>query len=163
MQDMIVGKYMVSVNVKHRASDIIFSITGVYGPQLESEKEEFLTELQMLRQSLLPKWVVMGDFNLIYRTSQKNNSRINYRMMNQFKNTLDSLELKELHLHGRLYTWSSGTENPTFTKIDHLFYTEQWEFDYPNCYIQALSSSMSDHCPLLLSHMPQQRGQGIQI
>jgi hypothetical protein len=82
MQDMIVGKYMVSVNVKHRASDIIFSITGVYGPQLESEKEEFLTELQMLRQSLLPKWVVMGDFNLIYRTSQKNNSRINYRMMN---------------------------------------------------------------------------------
>jgi hypothetical protein len=106
---------------------------------------------------MLPKWVVMGDFNLIYKATQKNNNRINFRMMNRFKSTLDSLELRELHLHGRRFTWSSGTKDPTLTKIDHLFYTEQWEMDHPNCYLQALSSSMSDHCPLLLSYMPVQR------
>jgi hypothetical protein len=100
----------------------------------------------------------MGDFNLIYRATQKNNNRINFRMMNRFKTTLESLDLKELHLHDRRFTWSSGTEEPTFTKIDHMFYTEPWELDHPNYYLQALSSSMSDHCPLLLTYMPVQRG-----
>jgi endonuclease/exonuclease/phosphatase family metal-dependent hydrolase len=95
----------------------------------------------------------MGDFNLIYRATQKNNNCANNRMVNKFKNTLDSLELRELHLHGRRFTWSSGTENLTLTKIDYLFFIEQWELDYPTCYLQALSSSMSDHCPLLLTHV----------
>jgi hypothetical protein len=149
---------MVSANVKNMADGNTFNVTGVYGPQVDSEKEEFLAELQAPRQSMLPKWVVMGDFNLIYKATQKNNNRINFRMMNRFKSTLDSLELRELHLHGRQFTWSSGTEDPTLTKIDHLFCTEQWEMDHPNCYLQALSSSMSDHCPLLLSYIPVQRG-----
>jgi hypothetical protein len=88
-----------------------------------------------------------GDFDMIYRATQKNNNLINYMMVNRFKNTFDSLELRELQLHGMRFTWSSGTDEPTLTKIDHLFYTEQWELDHPNCYLQALSFSMSDHLP----------------
>jgi exonuclease III len=57
IQDTVVGKYMVSANIKNRANGNLFSLTGVYGPQLDSEKEEFLTELQAIRKSLLSKWV----------------------------------------------------------------------------------------------------------
>lgn len=159
LQDVVVGNYMISANVMNRADGTSFSLTGVYGPQLDAEKEDFLSELWSLRPAMLPQWVVLGDFNLIYRASQKNNNRINFRMMNRFKSTLDTLDLRELQLHGRRFTWSSGTAEPTLTKIDHLFYTEQWELEHPNCYLQALSSSMSDHSPLLLSYLPRRQKQ----
>jgi hypothetical protein len=154
MQDIVIGKYMISTTIKNRANGNTFSFTGVYGPQTDPDKRQFLLELQTLRPTLLSEWIVTGDFNLIYRAEHKNNNRLHFRLMNSFKSALDSLELRELHLHGRRFTWSSGTDDPTFTKIDHLFCTEQWELQHPNCYLQALSSSMSDHCPLLLSYMP---------
>jgi endonuclease/exonuclease/phosphatase family metal-dependent hydrolase len=40
-----------------------------------------------------------------------------------------------------------SAETISSVEIDHLFYTEQWELDHPNCYLQALSFSMSDHLP----------------
>jgi hypothetical protein len=41
--------------------------------------------------------------------------------MNRFHLLLDGLEMKELHLNGHRYTWTSGTHTPTKTKIDHVF------------------------------------------
>jgi hypothetical protein len=45
--------------------------------------------------------------------------------MHRFKSALDNLELKEIHLHGRKYIWSSETDSPTLTKIDHVFCTKE--------------------------------------
>jgi hypothetical protein len=45
MFDTVVGKYMVLVTVKSRANGTSFSFIGVYGPQLDSKKDEFLGEL----------------------------------------------------------------------------------------------------------------------
>ena len=36
-------------------------------------------------------------------------------------------------------------------KLDRWFSTVDWELCFPNCLLQALSSSMSDHCPILMS------------
>jgi hypothetical protein len=72
----------------------------------------------------------------------------------RFRKVLDELELKKLHLHGRKFTWSSGTTVPTQTKIDHIFLTKEWELFYPHCHLQALASSVSDHCPMLLTSEP---------
>jgi hypothetical protein len=47
--------------------------------------------------------------------------------MSSFHANLEELEVKELQLHGRRFTWTSGTENPTQTKIDHVFSTKEWE------------------------------------
>jgi hypothetical protein len=65
-----------------------------------------MAELVALRPSLLVKWIVMGDFNLIYRVTQTNNDRINYRMINSFKNTSDSLEL-----HGAMGCTSTADDS----------------------------------------------------
>lgn len=111
----------------------------------------FMDEIKQLRPTLQPKWLLLGDFNLIYRARDKNNSLINRTLMNRFKAVLDDLELKELHLHGRRFTWTSETENPTMTKIDHIFCTRDWELSNTDCFVQAISSSMSDHCPMLLT------------
>lgn len=73
----------------------------MYGPQGDADKLQFLTEIRVVRQQMLQKWVILGYFNMIYTACDKNNARINLRLMNSFKSILDELELKELHLHGR--------------------------------------------------------------
>jgi hypothetical protein len=75
-------------------------------------------------------------------------------MINRFRALVDDLEVKAIHLHGLKFTWSSGTANPTQTKIDHILVTWEWELTHADAHMQAMSSSMSDHCPLLLSCSP---------
>lgn len=48
------------------------------------------------------------------------------------------------------YTWSNHQDNPTLTRIDRVFHTPDWEEVIVNPIIQPLSSSTSDHCPLLV-------------
>lgn len=67
--------------------------------------------------------------------------------MGAFRRLLDDLELKELKLQGRKFTWSN---NRTQTRIDRAFCTAEWDLMLPDCTLQAVSSLVSDHCPLLL-------------
>jgi endonuclease/exonuclease/phosphatase family metal-dependent hydrolase len=103
----------------------LWALTGVYGPQNELDKLAFMQELREIKQITNESWLLLGDFNLIYRATDKSNSNVNQRLMNRFRLLLDELEVKEIHLHGCKFTWSSGTTNPMQTKIDHVFVT--WE------------------------------------
>jgi hypothetical protein len=60
------------------------------------------------------------------------------------------LELRDVHLHGRTYTWSNERDNPTIVKLDHILVSVDWEELHPCCFFQALSTDDSDHCPLFL-------------
>jgi hypothetical protein len=59
-------------------------------------------------------WMVCYDFNLIYKAEDKNNLCLNRRLMGAFSSFLDGLELAELHLLGRLYTWSNEESHPLY-------------------------------------------------
>jgi hypothetical protein len=89
-----------------------------------SEKESFLDELKALQSAKQGECLASGDFNLIYKKEDKNNTRLNRRLMGKFKAVLDDLELKELPLHGRKFIWSSNTSSSsgvTMTRIDRCF------------------------------------------
>lgn len=58
------------------------------------------------------------------------------------------MELKDLHLAGRKYTWSNAHKNPVLTKIDHFFHSDEWDMIFPNAHLQATSSACLDHAPL---------------
>ena len=68
--------------------------------------------------SIPEKWLVIGDFNLILQAQDKSNNNLNRRVMGEFKKAVDDLELKELKLKGRRFTWSKDT---TQTRIDRAF------------------------------------------
>jgi hypothetical protein len=59
--------------------------------------------------------------------------------------------LKDIYMHGRVYTWSNEREVPTLTRIDHALVSVEWDLQNPDTVLQALSSSASDHAPLHLS------------
>jgi hypothetical protein len=106
--------------------------------------------LNVLRQVRTGTWLLNGDFNMIYRACDKNNNRLNRRLMGQLRRFLEDATLKEIHLQVRLFTWSNERTHPTLEKIDRVFISNEWEHLFPCNDLHALSSICSDHAPLLL-------------
>lgn len=77
--------------------------TGVYGPQSDEGKVQFLSELRDIRRACNGPWAIGGDFNMIYRAEDKNNTNIDRPMMGRFRRFLNELELKEIALLCRKY------------------------------------------------------------
>jgi nitric oxide synthase oxygenase domain/subunit len=59
------------------------------------------------------QWLVLSDFNLIYKASDKNNRRLNHCLMRQFWESLNECDLTEIHLQNRKFTWSNERHDPT--------------------------------------------------
>jgi exonuclease III len=146
--------YSVTVVIQRRIDNECWTVTVVYGPQGDTEKLNFLQEIKQTKPTSHNEWMILGDFNLVFKASDKSNGRVNRRLTNEFRWVLNELELKELHLHGRRFTWTSTTTDPTLTKIDHVFCTREWEMKQPHCDLQALGSSVSNHCPMVLTCQP---------
>lgn len=142
--------YSVSAKVQALADGNEFWLTTVYGLATDPDKPAFLQELHDLRQVRLGAWLLTGDFNMIYRAQDKNNNILNRQRIGQFRRFINDASLKELHLKGRLFTWSNERVHPTLERIDRAFVTTDWELLYPNSDLYSLASSCSDHAPLLL-------------
>ena len=74
-----------------------------------------------MRSACHGPWTVLGDFNLITSEEDKNNGNLNRAMMGRFRRLINDLELKELSLHGRKFTWSNQQDSPTLVKLDIVF------------------------------------------
>jgi exonuclease III len=125
-------------------------LTVVYGPQSTVEKMDFLAELSERRNLCHGPWMVIGDFNMILNASEKNNTNLDRAMMARFRRFVHEHELKDLYMHGHLYTWSNERESPTMSRIDRALVSVDWDLLNPDAILQALSSSVSDHAPLHL-------------
>lgn len=87
----------------------------------------FIRELRRLKNVAKQEWLLLGDFNLVYKEENKNNGRLNRHVMLRFRRALNHLKVKEIDLMGRRFTWSNNQNNPTLTRIDRTFCTPAWE------------------------------------
>jgi hypothetical protein len=69
----------------------------------------FLQELRDIRDVCVGPWLLCGDFNMIFKPEDKNNSNINRTLMGNFRSLINSIEPKEIPLIGRKFTWSNQT------------------------------------------------------
>jgi hypothetical protein len=67
-----------------------------------------------------------------------------------FNAVIDDLDLRELEMMGRKYTWANNLTSPTFEKLDCVLITTKWE-ENPLSIVRALTRDISDHIPLLLN------------
>ncbi|KAM0855649.1 hypothetical protein ACQ4PT_049622 [Festuca glaucescens] len=137
--------HTVSAKITMRATGKAWSITAVYGPQSDEDKMMFIEELKTLRGTVLPQWLLFGDFNLLVKESDKISRNVNRRYIAAFKAALNVLELAELRLHGRRYTWTSTCASQTQSKIDYCFASVEWRLVFPQSHMCAITTSMSDH------------------
>ncbi|CAN6282117.1 unnamed protein product [Urochloa humidicola] len=101
LADVHLGCFSITVRVQGADGTLPWWLSVVYGPQSAGEKELFMEELHAIRDACEGAWAVMGDFNLILDEADKNNARLNRRNMRLFRQTIDQLELQDIHLHGR--------------------------------------------------------------
>jgi hypothetical protein len=72
--------------------------------------------------------------------------------MQLFRQALDNCDLKDIPLQNRKFTWSNERRHPTLVRLDRFFCNPEWEEFFDNYGLHSLSSSVSDHYPLLLSN-----------
>ena len=65
-----------------------------------------MQELRDVRDHCHGPWIILGDFNMILKEEDKNNSNLDRALMGGFRRWTDDLDLKDLPLLGRNFTWS---------------------------------------------------------
>ncbi|XP_071677093.1 uncharacterized protein [Lolium perenne] len=155
--------HSITGNIVQRSDNTSWAITGVYGPQEEDSKNEFMQELRMIQPLVQDRWMVLGDFNLICTVADKSNTNVNLRLMGQFRAVIQDLELIKYPLIGRRFTWSNERQNTTMTMIDRVFVSKDWDIVLPHFQLAPASSNVSDHCPLILSKMQRRPFKGFRF
>jgi hypothetical protein len=72
-------------------------------------------------------FIIGGDFNLIRRPNEKNNENFNDRWPFLFNAVIDTLNLRELEMTGRKFTWANRLQNQTFEKLDRVLVCTNFE------------------------------------
>jgi hypothetical protein len=98
-------------------------ITNVYGPSREEEKRDFITELRSLAVQISHPWILLGDFNLIRWLVDRSDDMRSFGLMSEVNDFIMDLELIDVPLQNRSFTWSNKRADPTFSKIDWVFIT----------------------------------------
>lgn len=70
--------------------------------------------------------------------------------MRRFRSFLNRMQLEEVCMVGRGFTWSNERENPTLELLDRMFGNAEWFAAFLNHILKPLSTDCSDHCPLLI-------------
>jgi hypothetical protein len=68
-----------------------------------------------------------------------------------FNAIIDGLNLREIEMSGRKFTWANSKRIPTYEKLDRVLASTEWEQRFPLVTVDALNREISDHTPLLLS------------
>ena len=150
VKNVDVGDFTVKLFLKSKNDGFEWVLVSVYGAAQDEFKPQFLSELVRLCENEPLPMMVGGDFNIIRKPEKKNNDNYNPRWPIMFNAIIESLELKEIELSGRQYTWASRRTDPTFEKLDRILATVEWEQKFPLVSVQALTRTGSDHTPLLV-------------
>lgn len=146
-----VTKHTCSALLMQVTSGTRFLVTNVYGPSTDPNKKlEFLQELLNLKSLVKDPWLLMGDFNVVRWMNDRSGALEEFCLMDRFNEIVDLLQLMEVPLQNRNYTWSSKRPEPSFSKLDRLFLSTEWSSRFPSITLHALEMAVSDHVPLIL-------------
>jgi hypothetical protein len=112
------GDFFIKFKLCNKLDGFKWAPMSVYGPAQVGRKELFLVELvSMCSHEDLP--LIMGsDFNILRHPSEKNNLNYNARWPFLFNAIIDGLNLRELEMTGRKFTWANNLASQTYEKLD---------------------------------------------
>lgn len=106
-------------------------------------------------------YIIGRDFDIMCHCKDKNKDNIHAKWPYLFNMVIQSLDRKEIEMHGHYYTWAGSGDNPTFEKLDRVLASIECEHKIPLTTVHARYRSNSDHKLLLWntgasSHIKQQ-------
>jgi exonuclease III len=107
-----INRSAIIVNFTSMHNNAIWTLVSVYGPCQGVERDNFVACLYDLQIPQGANWLILGDFNFIRSHENRNRPGGNVNDMFLFNAIICHLELLELPLKGRTYTWSNMQAEP---------------------------------------------------
>jgi endonuclease/exonuclease/phosphatase family metal-dependent hydrolase len=146
-----VRDFYVKLMLRDKLDVFKSTLYGVYGPAQPNRKEAFLLELaNVCLKETLP-FVIGGDFNIMRHPDDKSTDNFESRWPNLFNAVIETLQLKEIVMSSRQYTWDGPGDNPTYEKLDRVLFSTGWEHNYPLSTVESRDRNISNHTPLILN------------
>ncbi len=138
--------------------NFIWTGSGIYGPNLGGARGSFWDELNSIRNRWVTPWCLFGDFNIIRFPGEQLGCQNFSQGMLDFSDFINSNNLVDLPLDGGLYTWCSGSDQPSMSRIDRVLVSTDWEEHFPDVSQKLLPRPLSDHSPILVEAGGMARG-----
>ena len=150
MTDSAVGHFSISCKFRNVVDQKEWAFSGVYGPNINRERNTMWEELAGVVTWWGVPWVVGGDFNAIRFPSERLGASHFTSSMHAFSDFITSCRLRDLPLEGGLFTWSNNRENAVMSRIDRFLLSEDWDGFFPMILQKRLPRILSDHFPIIL-------------
>ena len=147
------GDFHIKVNIRNKVDNFTWSLVTVYGAAQDKFKPAFLREVVNLAKDNPFPIILGGDFNLLRFSHEKSRGRFDTHWPFLFNAVIDSLDLREVTMIGRQFTWANSLPEPTYEKLDRVLMDSNWESKYPLVSVRVLEriEALSDHAPILLT------------
>ena len=145
------GDFYVKFTLLCKSDGFKFVLYVVYGLAQHEHKQEFLAEMaNTFSRETLP-YVIGGDFNIMRHPQDKSYGVFDFKWPTLFNAVIESLDLKEIVMSGRQYTWAGPGDDPLFEKLDRVLVSTDWEDKFPLSTLESRDGNISDHTPLILN------------
>uniref|UniRef100_A0A452XEC9 Endonuclease/exonuclease/phosphatase domain-containing protein n=1 Tax=Aegilops tauschii subsp. strangulata TaxID=200361 RepID=A0A452XEC9_AEGTS len=147
------GEFHIKLHIRNKADNFTWTLVAVYGAAQDEFKADFLHELVNLAKENPYPILIGGDFNLLRFPNEKSRGRFDNHWPFLFNAVIDSLDLREVSMIGRQFTWANSLPEPTYEKLDRVLMDTDWESRFPMVSVRALPriEAISDHAPILLT------------
>jgi hypothetical protein len=108
------GDVFVKFHIKCKRYGFEWILVPVYGVAQDAHKADFLAELVRTCESETLPMLIVGDFNIIRKRDEKNNDNFRACWPFVFNVIIDHLNMREIALNGRQFTWGSPRDEPTY-------------------------------------------------
>jgi hypothetical protein len=85
----------------------MYTSSNIYGPSSSPKKSASISWLYNFDMTILEDWILVGDFNLIRSTYDRNKPGVNVGDMLLFNDLIQHLDLVDIPFSGRQFTWSN--------------------------------------------------------
>ena len=99
--------YALSIEFTSRHNNDYWLLTTIYAPCTQPGKREFLQWFSEIQMPDEMNWLIVGDFNLIRKPEDRNREGANINEIFLFNEAISKLDIIELPLHGRQFTWTN--------------------------------------------------------
>jgi hypothetical protein len=147
------GDHHIDVTVMEQCG-IKFRSTFVYGEPRPQDRPEFWKLLRRIKNVSSEPWLMAGDFNeALFQSEHFSMRRRSESLMQDFRDTLNSCNLHDLGFYGTPWTYDNkqvGNKNVR-VRLDRAVACPAWLTMFPFSSVQHITSSRSDHCPIVIN------------
>ena len=95
-------------------------------------------------------WLIMGDFNMIRRQSERTGLTFNHIISSRFNSFIRNNQLMELSLPDRKFIWARSLNSSSQALLDRVLCSTTWNAHFNLSKLSSLPRTYSDHNPIIL-------------